>query len=97
MSKTFEDHMKDMATLSESDMKAKVKEIQKVCKDYCGKCPTRAGTGEKGLAFCALGKSQKIKVDKGCLCAGCPITKQLALRWDHYCMKGSGREQAGMK
>lgn len=32
-----------------------------------------------------------------CICPGCPVQKSLALRWDYYCLKGSGREQAGIR
>ncbi len=40
----------------------------------------------------------KIKeLDKICICIKCPVQKSMALRWDRYCLKGSGKEQSGMK
>ena len=27
----------------------------------------------------------------------CPVQKSMALRWDRYCLKGSGKEQSGIK
>jgi hypothetical protein len=63
------------------------------------KCPTYSivGTGAYKHTFCVIGKSSKIKMDKGCLCLTCPVQKNLALRWDRYCLKGSGNEQLGIK
>ncbi len=93
--KTFEQNMEAMSKLTPAQMQAQIKELDKIC--VCVKCPTYMGTGEKKLTFCAIGKSAIIKKDKGCLCPTCPVQKNLALRWDRYCMKGSGKEQSGMK
>jgi hypothetical protein len=93
--KTFEQNMEAMSKLSPAQMQAQIKELDKIC--VCGKCPTYVGTGEKKLTFCAIGKSTVIKKDKGCLCPTCPVQKNLALRWDRYCLKGSGKQQSGMK
>ena len=90
---TFEQNMEAMNKMSPKEMDAKVKELTKMC--ICGRCPTYAGTGEKKLLFCATGKSTIIKKEKGCICPGCPVQKNLALRWDYYCLKGTGKEQAG--
>ncbi len=93
--KTFEQNMEAMSKMSPAQMQAQIKELDKIC--VCGKCPTSVGTGEKKLTFCAIGKSTVIKKDKGCLCPTCPVQKNLALRWDRYCLKGSGKQQSGMK
>ncbi|VVB86082.1 Uncharacterised protein [uncultured archaeon] len=93
--KTFEQNMEAMSKMSPEQVQAKIKELDKIC--ICGKCPTYVGTGEKKLTFCAIGKSTIIKKDKGCICPGCPVQKTMALRWDRYCVKGSGKEQFGMK
>jgi len=93
--KTFEQNMEAMSKLTPAQMQAQIKELDKIC--VCGKCPTYVGTGEKKLTFCAIGKSTLIKKDKGCLCPTCPVQKNLALRWDRYCLKGSGNQQSGMK
>ena len=89
--------MKAMAGMPQEKMMKRVQGIKKVCKDYCGKCPSYTGTGETDFGFCATGKSSKITEEKGCICAGCPITKGMALRWEYYCTRGSDREQAGLK
>jgi hypothetical protein len=91
---TFEEVMEKMAGMSPEEMQAKIKESAEICKDYCGNCPSYEDTGETALVFCATGKSDKIKEEKGCLCPGCPIqTDLMGLRWDYYCTKGSAREQ----
>ncbi|HEY9246577.1 MAG TPA: DUF2769 domain-containing protein [Candidatus Methanoperedens sp.] len=93
--KTFEQNMEAMSKMSPAEVQAKIKELDKIC--ICGKCPTYIGTGEKKLTFCAIGKSTIIKKDKGCLCPGCPVQRMMTLRWDRYCLKGSGMEQSRMK
>jgi len=93
--KTFEQNWEAMSKMSPAEMQAQIKELDKIC--VCGKCPTYAGTGEKKLTFCAIGKSAIIKKDKGCICPTCPAQKNLALRWDRYCLKGSGLQQSRMK
>ncbi len=93
--KTFEQNMAELSKLTPAQLAAKIKELDKIC--VCVKCPTYMGTGEKKLTFCAIGKSTIIKKDKGCLCPTCPVQKMMALRWDRYCMKGSGKELSGMK
>lgn len=87
----FEEMMKMMAGMSDEEKMAKIKELKKMC--ICGSCPTYAGTGETELLFCSTGKSKVITEEKGCTCPGCPITPQMGLRWDYYCIKGPGREQ----
>ncbi len=92
----FEEMMKGMAGMSQEEMMKKVAQVKDVCKNFCVKCPSYEGTGETDLGFCSMGKSQKITEEKGCLCGGCPVTEMMGLRWEYYCTKGSGREQAGM-
>ncbi len=93
--KTFEQNMAELAKLTPEQMAAKIKELDKIC--ICIKCPTYIGTGEKKLTFCAIGKSTIIKKNKGCMCPTCPVQGMMALRWNLYCLKGSGKEQSGMK
>lgn len=93
--KTFEQNMEAMSKMFPAQVQAQIKELDNIC--VCGKCPTYVGTGEKKLTFCVIGKSTIIKKDKGCLCPTCPVKKNLALRWDRYCLKGSGKQQSGMK
>ncbi len=91
---TFEKTMEAMSKMSPDEMKAGLAELTKMC--ICGKCPSYKGTGEKKLLFCAIGKSAIIKKENGCVCPACPVTEKLGLRWIYYCMKGSGKEQAGL-
>ena len=90
--KTFEQNMEAMSKMSPAEVQAKIEELNKIC--ICVKCPTYIGTGENKLTFCAIGKSTIIKKEKGCICPGCPVQKNMALRWNYYCTRGSGKEQA---
>lgn len=94
MAETFEEKMEAMKGLSEEEMAKKIQEVKEICKSFCGECPTYTGTGETELGFCAIGKSKIIKEEKGCLCPSCPVTSMMSLRWEYYCTRGSGREQA---
>ena len=89
---TFEQNLEAMNRMSPDEMDAKIKELTKIC--ICGKCPTYAG--EKKLLFCVIGKSEMINKERGCVCPGCPVQKKMSLRWDYYCLKGSGKKQAGL-
>jgi hypothetical protein len=42
------------------------------------------------------GKSSIIKKEKGCICAKCPLTAQLALTRFTFCLRGSEAQQRGM-
>ena len=88
----FEDKVKIMNGMTESQINEGLKQIEFICKDYCGKCPSYQGTGEVNLAFCSIGKSSLIKEKKGCLCKHCPVTRMMSLRWDYYCIKGNAQE-----
>ncbi len=89
---TFEQKMAMMKDMSPEDIQAAVEENKRICKDFCGECPSYTGTGETELLFCALGKSDKITEKKGCICGTCPVQKNMSLRWAYYCTKGTGRE-----
>lgn len=97
MAETYEKKMEAMKSLSEEEIAKKIQEVKETCKSFCGECPTYTGTGEKELGFCATGKSKIIKEEKGCLCSSCPVTGMMSLRWEYYCTRGSGREQAAAK
>ena len=93
---TFEKVMESMKDMPEEEMMAKMEANKKICKEYCGNCPSYKDTGETELMFCSTGKSEIIKDEKGCLCGGCPVQKNMCLRWQYYCTRGSGKEQLGM-
>ena len=85
---TFEEKMKMFAHMSKTDQQRSAENVAGFCEEYCGKCPSYAGTGEIMLGFCTIGKSSLIQEQKGCLCAQCPISRTMSLRWDHYCIRG---------
>ena len=87
--KTFEEKIKIMEEMTEKQIREGFEQTKFMCKDYCGNCPSYQGTGETNLAFCAVGKSAKIKEKKGCLCSQCPVSKMMSYRWEYYCIEGS--------
>jgi len=93
-SETFEQKMGALKKQSPEDYSKRISEINKTCKEYCGGCPSYVGTGEKDLVFCITGKSKTIKEENGCLCAACPVSGDLSLKWEYYCTRGSGTQQA---
>ncbi|GAG30584.1 unnamed protein product [marine sediment metagenome] len=92
----MEVNMEKMKDLSPEEKEKQMKEwmigAKGICKEYCGKCPSYEGTGEIDFVFCAMGKSDKITEEKGCICGKCPITEEMGLRWGFYCTRGSSRE-----
>ncbi len=97
MEGSFEEKMEMMKNISSEEMMKKFEEMKEICKNYCGECPSYTGTGETELVFCSTGSSAIIKVEKGCLCPNCPVTRMMSLRWEFYCTRGSAKEQAGME
>ncbi len=90
---SFEEKMKMIySKMSEKQKRESREQIMYMCKDYCGRCPTYKGAGEKNLAFCMEGKSSLIREKKGCLCKECPISKMMSLRWSYYCINGRALE-----
>ncbi len=64
-----------------------------VCKTCPSWTPACDEKGEWG-GFCAVGKSQGITEENGCICPECPVAKKLDLKWGYYCTRGSAEEQA---
>lgn len=96
MPKNYEELMEMMSEMPVEEMEKKMEEMTKICQTQCGKCPSYEGTGETKFLFCGNGESDKISEEKGCTCGGCQVQKDMMLRWDYYCMKGSGKDQAGI-
>ncbi|MFW9832056.1 MAG: DUF2769 domain-containing protein [Candidatus Thorarchaeota archaeon] len=85
---SFEEKYKMMmGNLSDADQKRSVDQLNDFCQ--CSKCPTYAGVGDTHRVFCAVGKSEVIHEQKGCLCSTCAATQTMSLRWDYYCTRGS--------
>ncbi|MBI3399688.1 MAG: DUF2769 domain-containing protein [Deltaproteobacteria bacterium] len=62
--------------------------IIKNCK--CPKCPTFvAGDNPIGYCFPLVGTSQKIHLEKDCICETCPIYKEYELTHTFYCTRCS--------
>ncbi|UCG44471.1 MAG: DUF2769 domain-containing protein [candidate division WOR-3 bacterium] len=62
--------------------------ICKTCPSWTPACDEKGETG----GFCAIGKTECITEEKGCVCPECPVTKKLDLKWGYYCTRGSAKE-----
>ena len=60
----------------------------------CPQCPSwipeAAEKGEGG--YCAVGISECIVDEAGCICPDCPVTQEKGLAWGYYCTRGSAAE-----
>ena len=94
MQDTFVKTLKALGTMPKDQVKAKFAELGTLC--ICGKCPTFnscAKDAGEGL-YCAYGTSfHCITEVKGCFCPGCPVTPQLGLKHQGYCLMGSEKSQ----
>lgn len=73
-----------------------IKEAIKLC--ICGMCPTYVECKEE-IAFCLsmVGISKRIKIEKGCLCPGCPVHEKMGLKRVYYCIRGNENDQLAKK
>ncbi len=62
-------------------------ENEKVCKSFCGSCPTYPDTEE--FLFCARSKSRAPKKEMGCNCGLCGVWNKYGINDFYYCRKGS--------
>lgn len=84
---------KQLMTLPKEQAKEKIGELMKMCN--CPNCPTYtecAKNAKEGL-FCAMGQSFCNTENKGCICATCPVHKQLELKYQAFCLMGSEKDQ----
>jgi len=91
---TFEQAMDAMSKMDKDEQSKKIGSMKDMC--ICPKCPsyTSCAKNAKELLFCATGKSfMCIDQEKGCICPGCPVTKQLGLKNKFFCTKGSEKAQ----
>lgn len=87
---TFEEKVQLLYNaMTEKQKQQNREQVKFMCRQYCGKCPSRQGTGEQMLGFCMEGKSAIITQKKACLCAQCPISKMMSFRWDSFCLRGT--------
>ena len=75
-------------------VEAKKEKVTGMC--ICSDCPSWIICGETG-GFCAAGKSLCISVDKGCICASCPVSKKMGLKGGYYCLKGFNKSLLSVK
>jgi hypothetical protein len=65
-----------------------------MAKCICPQCPSwipeAAEKGEGG--YCAVGVSECIVDEVGCICPDCPVTAEKGLMWGYYCTRGSAEE-----
>lgn len=92
----FEEKMSAISLMSEAEITNMIDDIKAICRNFCGECPSYTATDETELAFCARGTAEKVCEELGCMCGACPVSDRLSLRWNYYCMKGSGEKQAGI-
>jgi hypothetical protein len=62
----------------------------------CPDCPTYndCARDAKELIYCIVGRSAScITEDLGCTCPGCPVTVELSLVYQTFCILGSEAEQ----
>lgn len=65
----------------------------------CKHCPTYFDCGEP-LAFCLFdgdATSKCITVERGCICPGCTVYRELQFDLDFYCTKGSEDSQKTLR
>jgi len=66
-----------------------MKDYDKIC--ICAKCPSYVEC--KDIAFCVKRKSKCIKQERGCICGGCPVHKELKLKNGYYCTRDNEEKQ----
>lgn len=60
----------------------------------CPECASWIECGEKGgFCFETIGKSSCISEEKECICAACSVPLSLGFKHEHYCTRGSAKEQ----
>jgi hypothetical protein len=75
--------------MTEEEMTAWVME-QCICPQCPSWIPEAAEKGEGG--YCAVGESECIVEEVGCICPDCPVTAEKDLQWGYYCTRGSAAE-----
>jgi len=91
---TFEKTMESISKKSKKEQADLIADFKSKC--LCPTCPTynncASKAGEK--LFCVTGKSfMCISEDKGCFCPQCPIGKEVGLKHQKFCLKGSEMAQ----
>ncbi|MDD4877814.1 MAG: DUF2769 domain-containing protein [Candidatus Nanoarchaeia archaeon] len=67
------------------------KEAAKEC--MCASCHTFKDCGELAFCFSKTGRSRGIKIEKSCLCRGCPVHEKMGFRHVFFCTRGGEKKQ----
>lgn len=93
----FEQLIQQMEKMTEKQMAKMIENSKSLC--VCPSCPTynECAGEKKELLFCALGKSPAcITNGVECICPDCPITSQMGLKHNLFCVQASERELRGI-
>lgn len=71
--------------------KIDVKEAAREC--ICIECPSYIDKGELAFCFSKIGRSKGIKVEKTCICRGCPVHEKMGYRHIFFCTRGGEQKQ----
>ena len=91
---TFEKTMESIAKKTPQEQADLIADFKAKCP--CGGCPTYTVCASKAKEklFCVVGKSfMCISDDKGCICPTCPIGRDVGLKYQKFCLKGSEMAQ----
>ncbi len=83
--KTFEQNIEEMSKMSGEELAARIKSLTGNASVRC--VPHIWEQGKRDY-LCVIGKSTVIEKESGCICPGCPVQVELALKWEYYCTKG---------
>jgi hypothetical protein len=93
----FEDVSRRMASMTPEQQRKAISEAKAFC--GCPACPTYSirskETGE--LLFCVQGRSAHLCCDGSCSCRKCSARNMMGVSHDHFCTRGTEKEQRGMK
>ncbi|MBU2638702.1 MAG: DUF2769 domain-containing protein [Nanoarchaeota archaeon] len=67
------------------------KEAAKEC--MCIECPSYVDKGELAFCFSTKSRSRAIKVEKGCICRGCPVFYRKEFSHVYFCTRGGEPKQ----
>ena len=68
-----------------------LEQAQDLC--ICKMCPSYFDCGEK-IAYCMpkAAISKCIKIERGCVCPGCPVWESMHYQYDYYCTRGNEKK-----
>ena len=91
---TFINVQKQLMNMPKDQVMKKFMDLKGMCN--CPKCPTYTSCAKSAMEglFCGYGASFHCITDvKGCICAKCPVAKELGLGHAVFCQMGSEKSQ----